>query len=61
MKAVTNFKQMHNVGRISTTLFEIVARDAANNPDLYNETPIIEEMTALHHFLVELQNHEFAD
>lgn len=51
MKSVLNFKKTNNVVHIQSTLMGIVARDAANNPELYKETPIIEEMTALQHFL----------
>lgn len=51
MKSILNFKKTNNVVHIQSTLMGIVARDASNNPELYKETAIIEEMTALQHLL----------
>lgn len=51
MKAVLNFKSTNNVTRIQQSLFEVVLRDAVSNPDLYKETEILEDMTALTHLI----------
>lgn len=48
LKPIRSFKEHNDVTKIQTTLFEIVTRDAANNPELYKETNIREEMEALH-------------
>lgn len=48
LKPLHDFKQNHDVTKIQTTLFEIVTRDAANNPEMYKETDILSEMEALH-------------
>lgn len=63
MKAVKNFKDTNNLPRIQQSLFEVVLRDAISNPELYKETEIHNDMTALTHFIgvineMELPNYE---
>jgi hypothetical protein len=50
-EAIANFAQVTCPKRVQTTLFSLALRDAANNPELYRETEITEELTALHHLL----------
>lgn len=51
MKAVSNFKSTNDVARIQQSLFEVILRDAVSNPELYKETEILNDMTALTHFI----------
>lgn len=66
MKAVLNFKSTNNVTRIQQSLFEVVLRDAVSNPDLYKETEILEDMTALTHLIgkineLDIPNYKLAE
>jgi hypothetical protein len=58
---IINFKKMNNVSEIQTTLFEIVLRDATQNPEYYKDTSVIEDLTGLHHVLGEIIKHEVVD
>lgn len=50
-EAVANFAQVTCPKKVQNTLFSLALRDAINNPDLYKETEIMDELIALHHLL----------
>lgn len=50
-EAIANFAQVTCPKKVQNTLFSIALRDAANNPELYKETQIMDELIALHHLL----------
>lgn len=59
METIKSFKRSNDVTRIQSTLFEIVVRDAVNNPELYKETDIIEDMSALSHFISRINQMDY--
>jgi hypothetical protein len=61
LKPLRSFKEHNDVTRIQTTLFEIVTRDAANNPEIYKETDIKAEMETLHLLLGRINEINLSD